>query len=1353
MKGSFTRLLCLLLLTVSSSFLALGQGGTTGSLSGTVTDPKGAVVAGATVVVKNEATGNEYTTQTSNEGVFRVPSLNSGTYTATITATGFKQSKVTEIKINVGEASSVNVELEVGAANETVTIVGGGELLKTENANVGTTLVGRQITDIPTASRDALDLVLTMPGTATPGRPRTSTVNGLPKGSLNISIDGVNVQDNVLKSSDGYFTYIRPRTDAVDEVTVSTSNPGAESSGEGAVQIKFVTKAGTNEYHGGLYWYHRNTSLNSNYWFNNATLNPDPVDMTAPRTRNLLNQPGGKVGGPIRIPKLFDGRDKAFFFVNYEEFRLPEAASRTRTFFTPEAQSGLFRYVATTPAAGVPAPSATTTCTAVTATTMRCALNLLTFGNGVAGFVNTPDPTVTSLLNAIRGSLSQASLTPSTNATLGPNYVSAAFINRGFQLRRFPTVRFDFEVNKKNHVENIWNFQDFGGLADFLNGVDPAYPGFPNFGTQASKRFSNVTAWRTTIKSNLINEARFGLTGGTVLFFANVNSGQFQNQGGYSLGISAAGVSNATVVTGPSRRNAPVKQFTDTLTWVKGNHSFNFGGSYSRIGFWGQSLGPVVQTIGFGIRTDDPLFRPLFDNTNPVVCCGATSFFPGGASVVGTAAGIYATLTGRLTSVGGNYYRDENSGAYTYNTSLIQRAQQQEIGFFGQDTWRFRPNLTLTYGLRWEIQQSPVAKNGNFSRNTIDDVYGISGVGNIFRPGTVSGQLPLYRQLAIDEKGYDTDYSAFAPSLGFSYSPNFSEGFMNKLLGNSGQTVFRGGLSMAYVREGINNYLSIFGSNPGGVQTGNRTPDLGNLPIGTLLRTGPFAPPTAPGQLTFPFAPNLAAGQSVNGFDPNLKTGYVASFTFGVQREITKDTVFEARYVGNRGHNLWRQYNLNETDVLSNGFVNEFRLAQQNLLSNIACATTAGCTGGGLHFRYRGAGTGTSPLPILLSHFRNASAGALNPADPAQYTSSFFAFSTFVNALNPLAPNIYGIANNLASRTLYANPSFPFRPNMLSNNLASNFWVVNPNANGAFIIDNGTQTWYDSLQLELRRRLSKGLLVQANYVFSKSLTNFFASSSVAFSQFRSLHQPSIDKTNSPFDITHAFKTNFIYELPIGKGQALFGGANGLLDKFIGGWGLNGSIRVQSGTPFDLGNVQLVGMTRHELQRLLKVRKDATDPVTGVKTRGLVYYFPDDIIVNTRRAFNFGFTNNQPTYTFGAPTGRFIAPANFGNCIENFPGAQCSQGHVILTGPRFVRADMSIVKKIRFTERVNFEMRGEFLNAFNNINFKIGSPASDTVTLGGFNGTGFAAITTAYQDNSTTNDPGGRLVQIVLRLNF
>src|SRR5204862_1277984 len=190
-------------------------------------------------------------------------------YTATISVKNFKQSKVTDIKIDAGKPSSFNVALEVGSQDQTVTIVGSAELLQTQTATVGTTLTGRQITDIPTASRDALDLVLTMPGTATPGRPRTSTVNGLPKGALNITIDGINVQDNLLKSSDGFFTFVRPRTDAIDDVTVSTATPGAESSGEGAVQIKFTTEGGGSSYHGGVYWYHRNPALNANYWFFN----------------------------------------------------------------------------------------------------------------------------------------------------------------------------------------------------------------------------------------------------------------------------------------------------------------------------------------------------------------------------------------------------------------------------------------------------------------------------------------------------------------------------------------------------------------------------------------------------------------------------------------------------------------------------------------------------------------------------------------------------------------------------------------------------------------------------------------------------------------------------------------------------------------------------------------------------------------------------------------------------------------------------------------------------------------------------------------------------------------------------
>src|SRR5262245_28492858 len=393
-----------MLLALGSFSSAFGQVSSTGSLAGTVIDTNGAVVAGATVVVKNEATGQEFKSITSGEGVFHIPSLSSGVYTATVTAPGFKRTMVTEIKVDAGKPSSITVALEVGAADESVTVTGGGELIQTQSANINTTLVGRQITDIPTASRDALDLVLTMPGTATPGRPRTSTVNGLPKGALNITLDGVNVQDNLLKSSDGFFTYIRPRTDSIEEVTVSTSNPGAESSAEGAIQIKFVTKGGTNDYHGGLYWYHRNPSLNANYWFNNATLAPDPRTGEAPRTRILLNQPGGKIGGPIVIPKLFNGRDRAFFFFNYEEYRLPEATLRSRTIFTPAAQAGVFSYL--------------------TSTGQVRTVDLLQLAAS-RGLTSTIDPRVGSVLDQISKAVAGTGITPGA----GPNYLVSSFIN------------------------------------------------------------------------------------------------------------------------------------------------------------------------------------------------------------------------------------------------------------------------------------------------------------------------------------------------------------------------------------------------------------------------------------------------------------------------------------------------------------------------------------------------------------------------------------------------------------------------------------------------------------------------------------------------------------------------------------------------------------------------------------------------------------------------------------------------------------------------------------------------------------------------------------------------------------
>ena len=204
--------------------------------------------------------------------------------------------------------------------------------------------------------------------------------------------------------------------------------------------------------------------------------------------------------------------------------------------------------------------------------------------------------------------------------------------------------------------------------------------------------------------------------------------------------------------------------------------------------------------------------------------------------------------------------------------------------------------------------------------------------------------------------------------------------------------------------------------------------------------------------------------------------------------------------------------------------------------------------------------------------------------------------------------------------------------------------------------------------------------------------------------------------------------------------------------------------MQSGNPFSLGNVNLVGMTQKDLQKAIGVYRDPD---------GFIYVLPKAIRDNTVKAFNLGVVTRQPDvtkpsvttfeYTNGAPTGQFIAPAGYGNCAQSFGyipslttptvGGSCGYANLVLKGPAFFRSDLSLIKKVRFTETMNLELRGEFLNAFNNINFLVGSAGNDLNTLGGFTSSAFGRMTAAYQDLSTTNDPGGRLVQLVVRFNF
>jgi hypothetical protein len=1303
------RLLMLFAVIVASSVAAFSQGITTTSLSGSVVDPTGSVISGATIIVKEETTGAEFRTVSAGNGTYSVPALTAGVYSVTVSANGFKQAVIKSIKIDAGIPASVNATLEVGATTDTVVVQGGAEVMQTQSASISTTITGRQITDLPFTSRNVTDLLLYLPGTTTPGRPRASSFNGLPQGAINMTLDGVSIQDNGVRNTDGFYTNIYPRVDAVEEVTLSTATPGAESGGEGAIQIKLVTRHGTNEYHGSLYEYHRNKALDANYWFNNRNLRPgpndDPATFKADRDLMILNQFGGSFGGRIKIPKLFDGHDKAFFFVNYEQFRLATSQAQSRIILSPLAQQGIFQYGGRQ-------------------------VNLLTLAaNANKGLASTIDPTIGKLLADIR---SAATSTGGIQNSNDPNLQNYSFIpSGGGEIRIFPTARLDFELSSKHHLEEIWNIQSHHTLVDFLNNGSPAFPGFSNIGSQKSSRFTNSIALRSTLTPTLVNEARFGLAGGTVVFNGENSldsfTGQVANQAGLNLGSGtpgangttgvtlAFGINGATVNTASTRRNSPTWNFNDTVSWSRGAHTFSFGGSF----FQGNSFSTgttFVPTINFGVNTNDPA-SALFVAAN----------FPGAASTdITRAQNLYAMLVGSVTAINANAGLDEETGKYTYLAQNTVRARNREMGFFAQDVWRMRPNLTVNGGLRWEVQFPVTSLNNNLTNPTLDGLYGISGPGNVFNPNASTGSATQFFQFKEGDSAYNADWNNFAPSLGFAWTPSWKDGFLKHIFGDGGQTVFRGGVSVAFNRDGIGTLIGAISGNPGGTLTVNRdvnTGNLGSLPL--LLRdTSRLGPPAFSDTPVYPLTG--AISNSATTYDPYLQTPYIMSWTFGMQREITKDMAIEVRYVGNRALKFRQTFNLNEVNIVENGFLNEFKLAQANLQANIKA-------GKGNTFAYTGA-PGTSPLPITLAYF----GGNVDPKDTSKYTSSNFTSATFVNTLALNNANPVSFATNLYNTAA-------FRTNAANALLAPNLFLANPGLQGgASFVGNGGRSTYDSAVVELRRRLSKGLLVQGSYTFAHG---------------GNLTSPSLraDYYNSanPLVITHAFKADWVYDLPFGHGRALLSKFNGPIGKALEGWAFQGTARIQSGSPFNLvqnsaspnlSGVRLVGMTLKELQDSVKARFD--------DAKGIAYYLPQDIIDNTIKAFNVSATSATGYGSGGPPTGRYIAPANSANCIELYAG-QCGFPTTFLYGPMFTRFDLNLTKKTRITERVNIEFRADFLNAFNYTNFSVVSPnnAASTIGIGGNSLNNFGQITQGYRDVSTTNDPGGRMIQFALRLNF
>ena len=1294
---------CLLTVSLVLTFAteSSGQGAASSTISGIVKDEGGGVLPGASVVAASNATGTRSEAVTSSTGLFSIPSLSAGVYTVTVSLPGFKTSVIRDVRVQLGVPTTISPTLGVGALEETITVSGAGaELINTTTPSVATTMNVDQIAVIPTPTRNALNAVTFMVGVNTPGGMRGSTINGLPESFLNVTLDGVSNNDTFNKNTDGFFSPVRPRQDAVEAVTVTTAVGGAETGGHGGATINFVTRSGTNRFTGSAYEYYRDKSLNSNYWFNERN--------GQPRSDVRLNQYGARQGGPIV-------RNRAFFFGHFEQVLNPNDASRTRTVLDPRALGGTFRYNVTVGGQQ----------------TVR-EVNVLDLAQA-SGQLSTTDPIVMRTLLAIQRSPEiTGSLTPASD----PLLQSYFFLNEGYQREKQPAVRVDVNLTDRHRLTATYNHFFEGREQDHINGADKRFPGSPNYRQVRTTRPTRSVALRSTVSSNIVSELRGGITRGERLFFGRPErdaptAATFSDTNGYALNLDQnIGLTDWHVTNTLSSRSGYQYTLDETINWQKGNHSVTIGASAFLGRAWDDS-----QQLTTGIDLG-------FDQTNDPAASmfTAANFAGASAAQLNDARDLYALLTGRVIAVTGLAALDPDTNKYVNFGRRRREGKLDVFSGFVQDSWRTTPTLTINAGVRWDVQMPFSPSNDTMTTATLADICGISGIGpggiydacNFYSPAASAGKVPEFVQLTSGTRGYNVDWNNLSPNVGFAWRPGVERGWLRALLGDPEQATLRAGYAESFERQGIGGFTGIYGPNPGSTLSLTRNANTGIVGPGeswpVLLReTNRLFAASFPDTPSFPIPIRPNRADNINAFHPDIEVASARSWSVGLQRALSGDTAMEVRYLGTRGVNQWSTLNYNERNVIENGFLDEFKRAMGNLQAN----NSSGIPGRRGSFAYFGAGTGTSPLPIYLAYLN----GSRDVNNPAAYTGGAQTWTnpTLAGRLVHTNPNPNWVSSQTSTATNTnsnaagdLDNNLTFRNNAIAAGLPANFFVVNPHAGSVNVRDSGAFSAYHALQIELRRRLSHGFSLNGSYQYALE----------EGSEFLGFHFGRASSKTSG-SIRHAIKAQWDWALPFGDGAQ-----RGFVNSIISGWQFNGAGRLQARTT-GYGNVRLVGMTHAEAQKMFKF-EIRNDPQTGLPT---VFAFPDDVILNTRRAFSVSTTNVNGYSDLGVPQGRYFAPANSADCIQLKAG-DCAPRDLLFVGPWFARLDIGVTKRIRIRGNRSFELRADVLNVLDNVNFLV---VDASRTPG--SGAGIFQTDSAYRDLDNTYDPGGRLGQVAIRFNW
>jgi hypothetical protein len=1139
-------------------FLAAQTG--TSTVRGTVTDPSGGVISGATVTLTNTQTNAVRTVTSGDTGNYVFDLITPSTYRVTAEATGFKKKVLENVQALIGKPTTADIALEVGAANEVVEVRSSDQeaLVNTQDASLGNNFNSLQITQLPLEARNVVDLLSLQPGST-----REGYVTGARADQSNITLDGVDINNaqsgnaeiprttnslvvGALDSDRGDITsgpVLRLSAEAVEEFRVTTANGNANQGRSSGAQINIVTKQGTNAWHGAASEFYRSRGFTANDWFNNHAT---PVVERPSLVRNTFE---GGIGGPLV-------KNKVFFFYDYAGRR--DASSQSVSRIVPLATLGAgtinYQYCAD----------------AACNTVLPNHLDL----------TDTSQIWPVGLNPLAMQALADAAATfPNNDLTNGDQLNTGGFrFNAPTPVRlNAHTGRLDFNLSQRQSVFARLQIQDdHQSLPQWLpDSVSPVVWAH-NWGLAVGH------TW--TISNNWVNNLRYGLTRQSF-----TNSGDsFGDDTEFRFVFQPNGQQH------PLSQVVPVHNLTDDLSWIHGNHTIQFGGNirfvsnkridYFPTGDFAEMNPSYYGSAGFNVYND---FQTYLD----------TFGLPGDEGVGQSLASTRevrdagTAIIGRYSQLQSFFNFAHDGSLQAHNVPSARDFASQSYDEYVQDTWKVRPSLTLTLGLRYSLERPVYEKNGFEVQPTIPLGQYLTDRTNAGNQGSNFVDL-----ITLDKSGagngrkpmYNWDKNNFQPRIAAAWTPDngktsFRGGFAmtNDYFGQALAVDFDLNSSIGYVENFLNhaNSFDVTGSSsrpPGPLFTGF------GQPVSPLVNA--TFPGVIPSSLVLPNAlPSLngsVIGERIEqSLDSALHAPTQYTWNFTIERQTPKGGVFSASYIGRAGRHL-----LARRDV-----------AQFNNLKDPATGVDWYTAATALEKLRQKSGTDAAinQVPNLPANIQKYF-DDMFPAGMAQLLQDFD-YGDLPTACNSAHTTDGGWDCNWSNAQAF----------MAYSGSAVDFYTANDWTDVQADVDNALaftadpvngdpkamrfmqpqfgslSTWssignsnYHALTLSFRQRL-KTLILDFNYTFAHSLDDAsglqsesgYGNNSGSNGAFivNSLRQRE-NYASSDFDVKHSINADFVWQVPIGRGQAFLGNVGKGADALLGGWQLSSIIRWNTGLP-------------------------------------------------------------------------------------------------------------------------------------------------------------------------------------------